>query len=258
MAKYTPQQIAEKVATYNAWYHRMEVAPGVLTPGLNDSYSVLKYLQLPEDCTGMRVLDIGARDGFFSFVLEQRGAAEVLAFDYAPIEHTGFPILADIFDSRVRFEQANVYDLTAERYGQFDIVLCLGLLYHLRNPLLALDAIRRVCRNELYVESHVIEERFLRKDGAVDRLANISPALLDVPIMRFYPRDEMCNDFSNWWGFNALCLRRLVESANFTVEREAMNGDRAILKCRVAEDKELSLWAARERGLQNQESLRKG
>ena len=59
------------IAGYKSWYHRIEVRPGIITPGANDSPLNLQMLQLPADCSGMRVLDIGARDGFFSFELER-------------------------------------------------------------------------------------------------------------------------------------------------------------------------------------------
>ena len=62
------------IAAYPRWYHRIEVRPGVITPGINDSPLQLQMMQLPADCSGMRVLDIGTRDGFFSFELERRGA----------------------------------------------------------------------------------------------------------------------------------------------------------------------------------------
>ena len=76
--------------------------------------------------------------------------------------------------------------------------MCLGLLYHLRNPLLALDRIREVCKNKLYVASFVIDNNFISKDLLITKLEDISEDLLNIPIMQFYPSNERDNDFTNW------------------------------------------------------------
>src|SRR6201996_4023048 len=138
------QEALRLIAAHPHWYHQIEVAPGVVTPGVNDSQMILDTLRLPDDLSGLRVLDIGARDGFFSFECERRGAAEVVAIDYLPPEETGFPIAKKLVGSDVELRQANVYDLTPEEFGTFDLVLFLGVLYHLRDPMLALDRIADV------------------------------------------------------------------------------------------------------------------
>ena len=66
------------------WHHKIELAPGVFSPGLQDTQSLLDQISLPTNLSGMRVLDIGARDGFFSFEAERRGAVEVVALDNVP------------------------------------------------------------------------------------------------------------------------------------------------------------------------------
>ena len=71
------QQIVDLIRNVEFWYHQIELAPGIVTPGVNDSPAVLRNLEalgLPDDCSGLRVLDIGCRDGFFSFAMEARGA----------------------------------------------------------------------------------------------------------------------------------------------------------------------------------------
>src|ERR1700757_533225 len=123
------------------WYHRFEFSSGFVTPGVNDSKKALALLELPEDMSGLRVLDIGARDGFFSFECERRGAREVVPVDYMPAEQTGFPVAAQILGSNLKLVHDNVYNLTSAKYGRFDVVLFLGLLYHLPDPMRALDII---------------------------------------------------------------------------------------------------------------------
>src|SRR5215475_1498401 len=109
-SKLSTREIHEHIAQVSHWYHQIEVAPGIVTPGILDSAGELRLLQLPEDCRGMRALDIGARDGFFSFELERRGA-EVLAIDYLPEDKTGFAVAKKLLGSGVRYERDNVYDL---------------------------------------------------------------------------------------------------------------------------------------------------
>ena len=181
----------------------------------------------------MRVLDIGARDGFFSFELERRGA-KVLAIDYFGPTITGFAIASKLLGSRVRYEVLNVYDLSPATHGKFDIVLFLGVLYHLRNPLLALDRIRNVCQDRLWLESQVIDNAFLNMStGEMLALDTIAPLMKETPIMQFYPRDELNKDGSNWWAPNLACLTAMLETCNFVVQRKDVSGVRAIIECKV-------------------------
>jgi len=247
MAKYTPEEIKERIALVEHWYHTVEVAPGIFTPGSQPSPELLAKLDLPDDCRGLRVLDLGARDGFFSFALEARGA-EVHALDHAPPETTGFGVLRDILDSNVTWHTDNVYEISPEKYGEFEIVLCLGLLYHLRNPLLALDRIRAISTNELYIESFVCDASLVGSEHAVP-LPLGYPELRDIPVMQFFPQDELNADYSNWWGPNSLCLVRMTESAGFDVLSCAVEGDRAVLKCAVNEQASGQYWRKIESGL---------
>src|ERR1700735_1447327 len=101
------QEALRLIAAHPHWYHQIEVAPGVVTPGVNDSQMRLDALERAESLDRMRVLEIGARDGFFSFECERRGAAEVVAIDYLTPEETGFPIAKKLVGSGVEMRQAN-------------------------------------------------------------------------------------------------------------------------------------------------------
>jgi len=181
------------------WYHKIEVAPGVVTPGINDAHLVLPLLDLPSSLIGKRVLDLGARDGFFSFECERRGA-EVVPVDYVSGDQTGFNIARELLGSKLKLRQDNVYNITPEKYGTFDIVLFLGLLYHLRDPLFVLDAIRRVCRSTVYVETEIYPDNSLE------------------PFMRFHPLATANNDPTNYWSPNPACLKAMLEESNFEVQ----------------------------------------
>src|SRR5262245_40259734 len=132
----TDEQVREKIKAARYWYHRIPIRPGIVTPGVNDAEQTLALLDPPADCTGLRVLDLGARDGFFAFEFWRRGA-DVLAVDYAAADRTGFAIAAELLGSQVTYLHENVYNLSAAWLGTFDVVLCLGLLYHLPDPIRA-------------------------------------------------------------------------------------------------------------------------
>src|SRR5205085_3065443 len=153
-----------KIGSAKYWYHRIPIRPGIVTPGVNDAEATLAVLDPPDDCTGLRVLDLGARDGFFSFAFERRGA-EVVAVDYVPADQTGFAIAAELLGSKVTYLHENVYNLTPEKHGTFDVVLCLGLLYHLPDPMRALHLMRALCRDRFYLETQAIDKASLLPDG---------------------------------------------------------------------------------------------
>lgn len=216
------------IGSVPSWYHQIEVLPGLVTPGIHNSRQVLPHLGLPEDCSGMRVLDIGARDGFFSFELERRGA-DVTAFDYVPAEQTGFAAASRLLRSQVEYVVGNVYDLSRERLGAFDLVLFLGVLYHLRDPLLALDRIWDVCRDRLVVETQTLDEAFVDPVGGTRRLVEVAPGLSEAAIAQFYPH-ELDGDETSWWSPNATCLRALLTAAGFEVDHQVTLGPRGIAR----------------------------
>lgn len=235
MRHHDSTEISQKIKSVAHWYHQIEIAPGIVTPGINPCREVLKRLGLPVDCKGLSVLDIGARDGFFSFELERRGA-EVLAVDYESPDRTGFNVARDLLGSHIKYEVANVYELSPERFGTFDIVLFLGVLYHLRNPLLALDKIWSVCKDTMWLESHVMDEATVDVRGELKRLDQIAPKLANLPIMQFFARDELNKDFSNWWAPNCACVIAMLESSSYIVKSHKLYGSRAVFQCQVTTD----------------------
>jgi len=218
-----PARAREAVARNPLWYHTIDVAPGVWTPGVFDLRPVVDRLPWP-DVRGRRCLDVGTYDGFLAFELERRGAAEVVATDisdHAEWDHelrlggqstelleqiagekgAGFEIARELLGSRVTKKELNAYDLSPEAVGEFDVVVCGSLLLHLRDPLRALAAIRSVCR---------------------DRFMSIEQ--VDLPLSRMHPRRPLAridgtSGRGQWWIANAAGHRRLLEAAGFDVER---------------------------------------
>lgn len=176
------------------WHQRFELAPGIFAPGANDVDWLLHTAGVPADLAGASVLDIGTTNGGAAFALERRGASRVLATDIVDSMHFGFDAIRETLGSGVEFRQLSVYELSRVVTEQFDFVVFWGVLYHLRHPLLALDNVRSVTKTTAYVETAVCDHEL--------------PADAELAVTRFYRRDELGGDSSNWFAPN---VRGLVE-----------------------------------------------
>lgn len=215
-------EIRRLIAEHGRWWHEIELAPGIVTPGDDSNrmkLPILDSLGLPPDLRGKRALDIGASDGYFAFELEKRGAA-VTAIDFVPETYTGFATARRILDSKVDYRMDNVYNLAPESYGAFDVVLFLGVLYHLRKPLAALDAIRSVMKEDgqLFVGTMLIDEYFLLPDGSTTTLDALNPLLKNVPLWQFYPGDSLNGDYTNEFAPNRAALEAALRESQFRVD----------------------------------------
>lgn len=166
------------------WHQRFELAPGVYAPGLNDIDWLMHVAGIPEDLSGAKALDIGTTNGGAAFALERRGAAYVVATDIYDSDWFGFGVLRKALRSRVEFRKLNVYQLATLK-EHFDVVLFWGVLYHLRHPLLALDSVREVTAGTAYIETAVCDHE--------------RAAYAEASVARFYRRDELGRDGSNWF-----------------------------------------------------------
>lgn len=211
----TDDEVRARIAAVPHWYHPIEIRPAIITPGANEARLVLETLDLPADCRGLRALDLGTRDGFFAFELERRGA-DVTAVDYMPKTESGFAVASELLGSRVTYLQRNLYELTANELGTFDIVLFLGLLYHLPDPLGALRVVRDLTRQRMYLETLVLDF-----GGAADEL----------PLMRFFAGASWAGDPTNYWGPNVRCVEDMLTETEFTAQRVTRLGDRGVFAC---------------------------
>lgn len=215
------REIRELIAAHGRWWHQIEVAPGIVTPGDDSNrmkLPILEELGLSHSLHGKRVLDIGCSDGFFTFEAEKRGG-EVVAIDFVPETYSGFATARRILDSRVTYRMDNVYNLEPEGYGTFDVVFFLGVLYHLRKPLAALDAIRSVMKpgGELYVGTMLIDEYVQLPDGSATTLDSLNPLLRNIPLWQAYPADSLNGDYTNCFAPNMAALRAALREAEFEI-----------------------------------------
>lgn len=208
------------------WHQRWEVEPGLFTPGQNDVLGLMEWAKVPADLSGKRVLDIGPWNGCFSLECERRGAAEVVALGPERPEHTGFLRLRDRVGSRrVEFKVGTIYDLQPDRLGYFDVVICFGVIYHLRHPLLGFDMMRRVAKGDLYLESKALDRDF-RVNGNGMILADVNPLLSSTPVLQFYQQNELNDDASNWFSPNMEAVRSFLVSSGFEPRHIALYWDR--------------------------------
>ena len=226
---------AELVASAN-WYHGWEIIPGVHTPGRCkvDPKAVLDFYGVPEDLTGKRALDIGAWDGAYSFELERRGA-EVVSLDVQDPDKNGFNIAKRILGSKVEHVQDSVYDLgwtslTARDEDvtgppQFDLILYMGVFYHLKDPMYAFGRIKTVMKPNaiLYFEGMVFDYAWKSEVRLLHRRAEIE-AIRDLPIA-YFATEEYGYDDENWYVPTVTCLYGWMLAAGFDVRRMAVVGD---------------------------------
>jgi tRNA (mo5U34)-methyltransferase len=212
-----PRTAKEAIAGHD-WWHVIEVAPGVVTPGGWDLRPTADRMPWPASLDGLRCLDVGTMDGFWAFELERRGAGEVVAIDLAdperqdsPVSERGrrpeqaqprrggtFRVAAELLGSRAEYRDLSVYDLGRHNVGEFDLIFMGYVLQMLRDPLRALEAVRRVCRGHLILLDTV----------------SLPLCLIPSPLARIDAR----RDGSEWFVFNRRGLRKALELAGFEVE----------------------------------------
>lgn len=217
----TPE-IAERVRALGSWFHNLDLNGVATAPNhfLGD-YPRIKWLRfadaIPADLRGASVLDIGCNAGFYSFELKRRGAGRVLGIDSSPVYLAQARFAAEINGLDVEFRQLSIYDV-AKLGERFDIVLFMGVLYHLRHPLLALDLLR-----EHVVGGTLVFQTMQRGSERPARLASDYPfaetahfELDGYPKLHFVEH-SYASDPTNWWIPNAPCSQAMLRSAGFEI-----------------------------------------
>jgi tRNA (mo5U34)-methyltransferase len=199
------------VAQHPWWYHRFEIYPGVVTPGVYDPSGLLAALKLPADLTGKTILELGPADGYFTKQLDMRGA-DVTAMDYCAKDLYGFALMERLHGRPLRYVHANLFDLDRQGFTPFDYVLCSGVLYHLPDMLRALWAIRAYVKSELLLETLVTRKH---EDG---------------PFAEYLPATSCNNDPTNFWAPNPLCVQEMLRDCGFTVTETILFDSRGFFR----------------------------
>jgi len=217
------------------WFHSIDLGNGVVTKGQSDPSKTVRRDQLPE-LAGRSVLDIGAWDGYYSFLAEREGATRVVALDHyvwgvdmaarepywndcraegvLPDQRRdttdfwrpdlpgrrGFDFAHDVLDSKVEPVLGDFTIVDLEALGSFDVVFYLGVLYHMKEPLTCLERLRAVTREVAVIET----------------------VALDIPnaqgraLLEFYDDSGLNRDFGNWYSPNLEAIRALARAAGFS------------------------------------------
>lgn len=189
------------------FFHRMRLWGSFYTPGWSDvEREKLPYFGLPERMDGMRVLDVGCAEGFFSFEAERRGAAQVIAIDSFEPSIERFNLVRMALNSNVNGYLCNVYDLSPKTFGTFDLIMFFGVLYHLKHPWYALEKLHSVCSGSLLLQTLVTDEPQFR---------DMSMSVFHPFGIESGPPENRQLDPTVFWVPTPECTRNLVRAAGF-------------------------------------------
>lgn len=230
--------LPSRVEAVPFWWHSIDLGEGVVTPGFKTLAVLEAELTRLElgDLRGKSVLDVGSYDGYFAFAAERLGADRVVALDHyvwsfelseymkyrdacvargAPVAapealpelwrpdelpgRRAFDVAHQALGSNVEVVVGDLLDYDLDALGTFDVVLYLGVLYHMRHPLLALERLAAVTRGTAVIETQA--ESFRSSER--------------LPLCRFIERDEFNADPTNWWTFNEAALLSMCRAAGF-------------------------------------------
>ncbi len=222
IADFSEKEHVERLVASKKWYHKYEIYSGVVTPGRAhvDAKSILDSYGFPKKIIGKRVLEIGAWDGGYTFELESRGG-EVTAMDIQNKENTGFSVAHSIKSSKVVYIQEDVTNLNPKKHGKYDIVLFLGVYYHILHPLLAFQNIYNVLKNDglLFYNGHILDFTYNIDKRMAKHKENIVGIVDKIPISLF-SRECYVGVWNNWHIPNMLCLNDWLSTAGFRVVNE--------------------------------------
>jgi tRNA (mo5U34)-methyltransferase len=230
---FTIEEFYRGIYLFQSW----EIFPGLRTRGPKDVADTLSTLNFPEDLTGKRVLEVAPWNGFFTFECVRRGAAEVVALGPDDPDATGFNRTLRLLEvHNVRYMNDSVYGLPKLSVGTFDLILFLGIIYHLRHPLLALDYLHDCCSGCIFIDCPTIDEPDLLILPPEQReLVAAHWALLrDLPIVYYAQQDEQTTDrdLFNWSFPTSRALRDWIRTSGFTIDHELQKNNWSFVKGR--------------------------
>lgn len=216
------EQIRQRVEELGEWFHNLDLGGVQTAPDhfLGD-YPQIKWRQfssaIPEDLSGKSVLDVGCNAGFYSIQMKRRGADRVVAIDTDEqyLEQARFA--AKVSNAEIEFRNLSVYRVGDLR-EKFDLVLFMGVLYHLRHPLLALELL-----HENVVGDVLVTQSLLR--GAKESMEVLRDFRFweeevferdEFPRM-YFVENRFANDPTNWWIPNRSCFEAMLRSAGFEI-----------------------------------------
>lgn len=200
------------------WYHSFKLPNEEITGKLSFEVLDLKRKAITVDFTGKTVLDIGCWDGFYSFEAYKAGASYTLGIDMQPwssqkwrenFVYIKSKLVPECDFNKIRHAMYDAFNID-EMDIKFDIVLLLGVLYHVKHPMLLLEKCFNRCNECLILETAIVEDS-------------------GDPFMNFYPSNELGGDYSNWWAPNITCMIEMLKVTGFQrIESDILMPNRGI------------------------------
>jgi tRNA (mo5U34)-methyltransferase len=224
MRTLSADEIRTRVLELGPWFHNLDLDGISTAPGhfLGD-YPAVKWREfsdaIPKDLSGCTVLDIGCNAGFYSLEMKRRGAARVVGIDSEEEYLAQGRFAAEVSGLEIEFRRLSVYDVAA-LHERFDIVLFMGVLYHLRHPLLALDLIHEHVAGDLLVFQSM--QRGSTDIEPVEQNYDFwTTEQFDRPGFPKLHFIEHClaGDPTNWWVPNRACVEAMLRSAGFEIRQ---------------------------------------
>lgn len=219
----TREQIQQRVRELGKWFHNLDLRGVKTAPDhfLGD-YPRFKFETfadaIPADLKGHSVLDIGCNAGFYSLEMKRRGAGRVVGIDSDPAYLAQARFAAEVCRAEdIEWRQMSVYDVPQLR-EKFDVVIFMGVLYHLRHPLLALDLIHEHVARDL-----LIFQSMQRGSNEVQAIGE-NPSFHETEMFErpgfpclYFIEKKYANDPTNWWIPNRACSEAMLRSAGFEI-----------------------------------------
>jgi tRNA (mo5U34)-methyltransferase len=226
-------EVEENIRRLGPWYHNVVFAPGVMSNPSNPDYPASRWRVLdqviPRDLKGKSVLDIGCNSGFFSLEMKRRGAERVVGVDIMPHLLAQSRFASHWFELPLELYECGAYDVDSLG-SKFGVVVFIGVLYHLKHPLYALEQIASICKETMYFQS-VIRGPAGDIDPADDYPVN-EVAVFNQPAWPklYFIEKKFNGDESNWWFATRSALKAMLRTAGFRSVEDTSNPE--IFVCR--------------------------
>lgn len=229
-------QIQEEVQKLGKWFHNIDLHGVKTAPDhfLGD-YPAVKFKgfahAIPENLSGKTVLDIGCNAGFYSIEMKRRGAARVVAIDSDERYLAQGRYAASVLGYEIEFRNMSVYDV-ASLGEKFDVVIFMGVLYHLRHPLLALD----ILHDSVVGDMLLFQSMQRGSDDVVPLQSDYDFWETEIFSQPHFPQmyfieQRYSQDPTNWWIPNRACMEAMLRSAGFEI---AEHPEKEVYICRRA------------------------